>query len=69
MICQYQKGEKMANSDIKDYARKKRVFLWEVAVRLGIAETTLSRKLRVELPKKERAEIMNTIDIISVERK
>ena len=59
----------MANSDIKDYARKKRVFLWEVAVRLGIAETTLSRKLRVELPKKERAEIMNTIDIISVERK
>ena len=59
----------MANSEVKDYAKKRRVYLWEVAVRLGVAETTLSRKLRVELPKKEKAEIMNTIDIISVERK
>ncbi len=59
----------MANNEIKDYAKKKRVCLWEVANRLGIADTTFSRKLRVELSQKEMADIKNTIDIISVERK
>lgn len=38
------------NMRFKEYAKKKGVRLWEVAVRLGISEATITRWLRVPLP-------------------
>ena len=43
-----------ANMDIRKLALDKGVRLWEVADKMGIAEGSLSRKLRKELPKMEK---------------
>ena len=59
----------MENKGIKDAARTKGVKLWEVAERLGICDTTFSRKLRRQLQPEETARILAIIDEISAERK
>lgn len=59
----------MENKAIKDAARTKGVKLWEVAERLGICDTTFSRKLRRQLQPEETARILAIIDEISAERK
>lgn len=53
---------KIANNDIKSQAKISGVYLWQVAQRLGITDSTLSRKLRRELPTEEKERIFNIID-------
>lgn len=43
----------MENLRIRSKLKKTGVFAWELAERMEIAEMTLSRKLRRELPKKK----------------
>ena len=57
-----------ANQDIRNYARIKGVFLYEVGKALGISEPTITRKLRVELSKDEKAKIFQIIDAIAAEK-
>lgn len=52
----------MANLDIRANAVRYGVKLWQVADELGIADTSLSRKLRRELPPDERDKILSIID-------
>lgn len=52
---------KKANIDIRSEARAARVPLWAVAAKMGIAELTLIRKLRFELPEAEKQEIRELI--------
>ncbi len=54
----------MLNADIKKTAQESGVRLWEVAERLGIADSTFSRKLRHELPDAEKQRIFAIIDDI-----
>ena len=56
------------NKDIKVKARKSGVLIWEIADRLGIADTTMSRKLRKELPDSEKQEIFMIIDEFAAEK-
>lgn len=56
------------NKDIKVKARKSGVLIWEIADRLGIADTTMSRKLRRELPDSEKQEIFKIIDELAAEK-
>ena len=56
------------NKDIKVKARKSGVLIWEIADRLGIADTTMSRKLRKELPDSEKQEIYKIIDELAAEK-
>ena len=56
------------NKDIKVKARKSGVLIWEIADRLGIADTTMSRKLRKELPEAEKQEIFKIIDELAAEK-
>lgn len=56
------------NKDIKVKARKSGVLIWEIADRLGIADTTMSRKLRRELPESEKQEIFKIIDELAAEK-
>lgn len=56
------------NADIKTKARKSGVFLWEIATKIGIADTTMSRKLRRELPNEEKQKIFAVIDEIAKEK-
>ena len=48
---------KKANQDIRDYAAKKGVYFWEIAMKLSISEPTMTRWMRVELPEDKRREI------------
>lgn len=52
----------MYNKDIRDYAARRRVRLWEIAMQLGINDSSLSRKLRKELPQEEKEKILAIID-------
>ena len=56
----------MKNIDIRNYAKEKKVNLWEVSECLGYAhETAFSRVLRHELSKEKKAEIYKIIDELS----
>lgn len=58
----------MTNSDIRSYAKKKSVFLWEIAMKLNINDGNFSRKLRKPLSKEQRSKIMHYIDEIYKEK-
>lgn len=56
------------NNEIKTKAKEKGVHLWEIADNLGIADTTMSRKLRKELPTAEKQCIFKIIDDIAAQK-
>lgn len=55
----------MATSDIKLIAAGKGVKLWQVADKLGIADGSLSRKLRKELSQEEKEHLLQIITQIA----
>ena len=57
----------MANLDIRAEAVSRGVRLWRVAEELGIADASLSRKLRKELPQTEKERIISIIHRLSKE--
>lgn len=57
----------MYNQDIRRAAAGAGVKLWQIADALGIADCSLSRKLRKELPEKEKARILSIIERLSKE--
>lgn len=52
----------MANTDIKLAAAGAGVKLWQIAEALGIADCSLSRKLRKELSEDEKGKIFGVIE-------
>lgn len=52
----------MANMEIRIKLKNSRIRQWELAEKLGIAEATLSRKFRKELPNEEKEMILSAID-------
>ncbi len=59
----------MANLDVRAAAVSSGVRLWRVAEELGIADASLSRKLRRELPPEEKERILSIIKRLSKEVK
>lgn len=57
----------MANQDIRRTAAGAGVKLWQIAEDLGIADCSLSRKLRRELPAEEKKKIFSIIEKLSGE--
>lgn len=57
----------MKNQDIRRMAAGAGVKLWQIADALGIADCSLSRKLRKELPQEEKEEIFSIIQRLSQE--
>lgn len=55
----------MTNQDIRRTAAGAGVKLWQIAEALGIADCSLSRKLRRELPKEEKDRIFSIIRELS----
>ena len=55
----------MKNMDIREYAEKKGVKLWEIASALHINDGNFSRKLRQELSNEIKQQIFQIIDQIS----
>ena len=58
----------MANEKLKNEAYGAGIKLWELASAMGIADCSLSRKLRRELPEDEKAEIRAVIAKLATER-
>ena len=57
----------MQNKDIREYAKSKKVNLWQVSEKLGYAhETRFSRVLRHELHTDKKEEIKKIIDELAV---
>lgn len=52
----------MCNKNIREYANKRNVRLWQIASKLGINDGNFSRKLRIELSEEKKAEIRVIID-------
>ena len=52
----------MANQDIRELLKRNRIYLWEVAQAYGCTESTLSKKLRIELSQEEKDKIIAIID-------
>jgi len=57
----------MSNQDIRRTAAGTGVRLWQIAEELGIADCSLSRKLRKELPLEEKERIFDIIKQLSKE--
>lgn len=53
------------NMDVKEYAKEKKVKLWQVADVLGITDSKLSRILRYPLDDVMRRNVMAVVDKIS----
>lgn len=56
------------NTELKAYAKKNRVFIWEVAEKFGLSDGTFSRKLRKELTNKEQELFKKYVDEIKATR-
>ncbi len=56
------------NKDIREHAKEKGVFLYEVAEQLHISDPTFTRRLRHELPSGDKSEIKKIIDQIAADR-
>ncbi|WP_024860065.1 hypothetical protein [Ruminococcus flavefaciens] len=52
----------MANRDVKTYARKYGIRLWQIADALHISESTMTRLMRKELPANDKAAMFLIID-------
>ena len=52
----------MKNIEIRQAMKKYRLFSYEVAAALGIADSTMSRKMRKELDADEKKRILDVID-------
>ena len=50
-----------ANFEIRSECRKRRVKLWELAEWIGVSESTMTRKLRQELPGEQKDHILSMI--------
>lgn len=57
----------MTNQDVRRTAAGAGVKLWQIAEALGIADCSLSRKLRRELPTEEKEKIFGIIRELSQE--
>ena len=58
----------MCNKDIREYAVKNNVRLWQIASVLQINDGNFSRKLRVELSQEEKQRIKDIIDKLASEQ-
>ena len=59
----------MKNFEIRNRAKERGVFLWEIAEKLGINDGNLSRRLRKELSESQKEQIFGIIDELSEEKR
>lgn len=60
-------GEKfMKNIELRTYALNHGVKLWEIAEKLGVSESTFSKRLRKEFDEEKKEKIMEIIDELSI---
>jgi|GEM_PF-460688 len=58
----------LKNQEIREAAKAKNIYLWQIAEKLGMQDSAFSRKLRRELSAAEKAKILAIIDELSAEK-
>lgn len=58
----------MCNMDLRQKAKEKGVFFWQIAAELRISEPTMTRRLRFELPEQEKQKYLTIIEKLSTEK-
>lgn len=56
------------NNDIRTEAKRNKVYLWQIAERMMITPSTLSVRMRHELDRQDKEEIMSVIQQLVAER-
>ncbi|MEE0366793.1 MAG: hypothetical protein UD575_18270 [Oscillospiraceae bacterium] len=56
-----------ANQDLRNAAKAAKVPLWRIAEKLGCSEPTMTRKLRRELPEKQKQQMFGIIEHLAME--
>lgn len=59
----------MCNMDLRQKAKEKGVFFWQIARKMGVSEPTMIRRLRFELPEQEKQKYLSIIDKLSEEKR
>ena len=57
----------MYNMDLREAIKRARLFNYEVAAKMGMSETSFSRKLRRELLEEEKKKIFAAIEVLAKE--
>lgn len=58
----------MYNKDVRNYAKSKKVYLYQIADLLNVSESTFIKSLRKELNKETKESLFKIIDMIAKER-
>lgn len=58
----------MYNKDVRNYAKSKNVYLYQIAELLKVSESTFIKKLRKELDDETKESLFKIIDMIAKER-
>lgn len=58
----------LRNQEIKNYAKEKNVFLWEIAEKFGVSDSNFSRRLRKEFSAHEKEKAIRYINEIAESR-
>ena len=56
------------NGNLLDKAKQAGIFYWQIADRIGVAESTFLRWIRHELPEEKQTEILQAIEEIAEEQ-
>lgn len=59
----------MANAEIRTMLKANKIPYWKIALKLGVHENTILRKMRVELSESEKEYFINAISEIKSENK
>lgn len=59
----------MCNMDLRQKAKEKGVFFWQIAAELGVSEPTMTRRLRFELSEQEKKMYLTIINKLSAEKR
>ena len=58
----------MHNKEVRNYAKSKKVYLYQIAELLNVSESTFIKRLRKELDKETKESLFKIIDMIVKER-
>lgn len=58
----------MANLKLRNYAKFRNVYFWEIARFLNVCENTITRKFRIEMSDEDASRIKFAIDQISMQK-
>ena len=61
-------NKNLANKDIRIKCLENGIRFWQIALKLHVSPETITRKLRTELPEKEKEVFYRAIELIMLER-